>query len=130
MSFFLASTPILKLSLRNHFAGVTYPSKGHLQAIVDTGYDGFLALPESVFLSLELHSAPRSMRSVYTADARRIELTSSPVSAEIEGVPGEWDGMAETGPGIREVLLGARFLSRFKLTLNYCTGILRTEPCS
>ncbi len=125
----MGNTPVLRLVLRNHFAETTYPPKGKVQAVADTGYDGFLAVPETVFDALGLSSLSSYTRTVVTADGRTIGMRCSPATVEMAPIEGSYDGLVETGPGIEEVLAGTMLLSRFKVTLNYCAGVFRTEPC-
>ena len=129
MSYFLGRVPVVRLLVRNPFSGSSYPGKGFAPAVVDTGYDGFLAVPEDVFRHLGLDASPNSERPVFTADGRLVTLRSAPSAVEVQDQNGEFEGMVETGTGVEEILAGARFLSSFRVTLNYCAGVLKMQPC-
>jgi clan AA aspartic protease len=129
LSSFLGRVPVLQISVRNPFSGAVYPEVGSVQAVVDTGYDGFLVVPQRVYSELHLDSAPASKRNVFTADGRRVEMKSSLASVGVTGTGKSYDGPVETAPGVDEVLLGTRLLSGFRVTMNYCAGVFRIEPC-
>jgi clan AA aspartic protease len=129
VSSFLGRVPVLQISVKNHFSGGVYPQVGSVQAVVDTGYDGFLVVPQRIYRELQLDSAPTSKRRVVTADGRRVEMESSLASVGVTGTGRSYDGPVETAPGVDEVLLGTRLLSGFHVTMNYCAGVFRIEPC-
>jgi clan AA aspartic protease len=128
LSSFAGATPVLHLSLKNLFSGLTYPEKGSATGVMDTGYEGFLALPERAFKELELDRLATA-RTGMTADGRPIDMSSSVGSVKLEAVDGTYDGLVDTWPGIDEILVGTRLLQRLKVTLDYCSGFLRLEPC-
>lgn len=56
MSGLLGLTPTLRVVLRNPLLGKRYPEGGEALAVVDTGYEGFIALPWEVFSALSLRA--------------------------------------------------------------------------
>ena len=128
MSSFVGATPVLRLSVKNPFSGRTYPEKGSAAGVVDTGFDGFLAVPAEAFKLLELdHAATK--RTALTADGRPVEMTASPGTVVLQASGAAFDGMVSTWPGVEEMLVGTRLLRRLKVTLDYCSGAFRIEPC-
>jgi clan AA aspartic protease len=129
LSSFLGDTPTLRLSVKNHLLGLSYPSSGTAVGVVDTGYDGFLAVSDEIFSALGLDKLPSSSRTVLTADGRPLSLASSFASVLPLGLGQALDGPVEAGPGIGEILVGTRLLRRFNLGLDYCARVFKIERC-
>ncbi|MDE1854273.1 MAG: hypothetical protein KGI38_11090 [Thaumarchaeota archaeon] len=129
MSSFVGATPAVRLSVRNHLLGLSYPTVGSALGVVDTGYDGFLAVPAEIFSALGLDKLPSASRTVLAADGRPLKLASSFASVSLLGVGQSLDGPVESGPGMGEILVGTRLLRRFNIKLDYCSGVFRIERC-
>lgn len=125
----LGRVPVLRISVQNPFSGAVYPEVGSVQAVVGTGYDGFLAVPPRIYRGLQLDSAHESERSVLTGDGRRVESKSSFASVRVAGTGKSYDSPVETLPGVEEALLGTSLLSRLRVTMNHRTGVFRIDLC-
>jgi clan AA aspartic protease len=123
---FIDLTPAIELAVRNPFTGRTYPERGAILAVIDTGYEGFLLIPSDVFDSIfgELESEKREL---ILADGRKLE--SKGVFGEAVLDPYVVDGFIETMRGVDEFVAGTEFLESFKLELDFCTKAMRFEPC-
>ncbi|MDG6910201.1 MAG: clan AA aspartic protease [Nitrososphaerota archaeon] len=119
----------MRLSIRNRFTGTVYPRSGQVEAVVDTGYDGFLLVPEALYAEAGFGEGVSATRDVYVADGRKVTMRSTVAAVEVHGIQRLYDGFIETGPGIGEVLAGARLLNRFRVTLDYCSGTAQLAPC-
>ncbi len=129
MSGFVGLVPAVRLRLRNIPLKAEYPANGSMEAIVDTGYEGFLAVPGSVFRAVHLDEIVTRQAKVEVADGRRLQSKVAYGTVELAGVKGEFDGPVETLAGLAEVLVGVRLLSEFRLTLDYCTRAVSVNPC-
>lgn len=129
MSFFVGSTPFVRLVLRNKFSASVFPTGGPAAVVVDTGYDGFLAVPGSVFKALGLGDGPSNSREGTAADGRRIAIRSALATAELYLTSTRFDGFVDTWEGMDEFLVGTEFLRGFKATLDYCSNVFRLAPC-
>lgn len=129
MSSFLGTTPVLRLSIKNHFLGRSYPEQGLAVGVVDTGFDGFVAVPEAVFKGLGMDALRSSTEKGVTAGGATLDLRAFPGTVDLQAARRSFDGLVVAGPGIDEVLVGTALLRRLKLTLNYCAGVFRAEPC-
>lgn len=129
MSSFAGDTPVVMVVLENPFSGGRYPTDGSTTAVVDTGYDGFAAVPPHVFEALSLDEVAASRRSVRTADGREVESRLALSSILLPDLRTIIDGQIETLDGLSEILLGTAFLSRFSLSLDYCLGAAQMRRC-
>ena len=129
MSSFAGLTPVLKLTVTNHLLGRTFPKEGAAVAVADTGFEGFLVVPEGAFAELGMDQLKTSEVSGLTADGKEVRLRSFPGAVTLEATGTSYDGQVLTGPGIGEVLAGTSLMRRLKVTLNYCAGVVRVEPC-
>ena len=129
MSGFVGLVPAFRLRLRNIPLKTEYPSNGSVEAIVDTGYEGFLAVPSSIFRAVRLDEIVTRQAVVEVADGRRLQSEVAYGTVELDGVKGEFDGPVETLAGLGEVLVGVRLLSEFRFTLDYCTRAVSVNPC-
>jgi clan AA aspartic protease len=96
---------------------------------MDTGYEGFVAVPPSIFGALGLDKMMVQSRTVEVADGRGVRSRVAYGTVELEGVEREVDGPVETFEGLTEVLVGARLLSKFRVTLDYCLLTVALKPC-
>jgi len=117
------------VKIRNLPLGASYPSRGSVQAIVDTGYDGFLLVPRHVFEALSLDEMVTRTMKIEVPDGRTVESTVAYATVEFEDAKREVDGPVETMDGLEEVLAGTRMLCKFKLTLDYCLRVISVRPC-
>jgi len=129
LSGFVGLVPAFRLRLRNIPLKTEYPSNGSVEAIVDTGYEGFLAVPSSIFRAVRLDEIVTRQAMVEVADGRRLQSEVAYGTVELDGVKGEFDGPVETLAGLGEVLVGVRLLSEFRFTLDYCTRAVSVNPC-
>jgi clan AA aspartic protease len=129
VSGFAERTPFLRIAFENHFFGKRYPAEGAVLAVVDTGYEGFVAVPTRVFEALSLDRLSPKRRSVRTADGRELVSTLSVSSVILPDQSTALDGEIETMAGLSEILVGTLFLSRFSLALDYCLGAASMHPC-
>ena len=130
MSGFLGLVPMVRLRLLNLALKAAYPSDGLLEAVVDTGYEGFVAVPNSVFSALRLDEMRTLRATVEVADGRKVSSKVAYGTVKVEGMRVEVDGPVETVEGLSEVLVGVRLLSEFRVTLDYCLRMLSVDPCS
>jgi len=130
MISFLGRTPVLTVRLENLVLRKGYPLEGFVEGVVDTGYDGFVAIPREAFDSLSLGELQTSARKLKGPSGSVIDASGSLATIRISGIDRDLDGTIETFPGLGEVLIGTRLLSRFKLTLDYCLQAAAIEPCT
>jgi clan AA aspartic protease len=129
LSGFVGLAPAVRLRIRNLPFSVSYPSRGSVEAIVDTGYEGFLLVPRRVFDALSLDEMMTQARTVEVADGRRVRSRVAYGTVELEGAKHETDGPIETIEGLTEVLVGTRLLSEYRVTLDYCLRVASIKPC-
>ncbi|MCS7137948.1 MAG: clan AA aspartic protease [Candidatus Caldarchaeum sp.] len=115
--------------LVNHFTGLQYPSEGHVVGVLDTGYEGFAAVPEDVFRSLGLDQLRLHSRKVLLANGALLPSRGAYATLKIRGMERQIDGFVETYPGLGEILVGSEALTSFKIVLNYCMKSVSLEPC-
>jgi clan AA aspartic protease len=115
--------------LENYFARRRYPAEGRTLAVVDTGYEGFVAVPQRVFESLSLGGPNSTRRRVRTADGRIVTSKSSLSTVHLPDQGTSLDGPVETLAGLDEILVGTSLLSRFRVTLDYCLGGASIQRC-
>ncbi len=125
MSSFSDHTPLLRVEFENPFLRKRYPDKGALLAVIDTGYEGFAAVPNRIFEALSLDELRIRKRFVGMANGREVESRVALASVGLPDLRLSLDGPLEVLDGLSEVLLGTFLLSRFRLTIDYC--LRRTE---
>lgn len=129
MSALLGLTPTLRLVLKNPLLGKRYPLEGQALAVIDTGYEGFAAVPGDVFASLSLNELRPEKRKLVLAngDVLRARGAYGAFVAEEAGL--QADGFVETYEGLQEVLLGVEALSRARVLLDYWSRSVEVGPC-
>ena len=120
-------TPVAYVKVRNPLLGRTYPKEGEVAAVIDTGYEGFLALPFDVFEPLGLSELKLEERLVLLPGGRTVKAKGAYVAVDVGGLTVY--GFAETFDGLDELILGQEFLANFKLVVNYCSASVSLTPC-
>lgn len=100
-----------------------------MTTVIDTGYEGFVAVSEDIFHSLALDELYQHTRTVVLANG--IPLTSNGTYATIWMLEPDikLDGFVETHPGLHEILVGTEALKTLKITLDYCAKRMKVGKC-
>lgn len=98
-------------------------------AVIDTGYEGFLAIPSDIFKHLKLDALQLQSRTLVLANGDILTSKGAYATLEIPQIPIKLSGFVETYNGLEEIILGVEALSRFKSTLDYCTKRISIQPC-
>jgi len=117
--------PVVRVRFINYLSGVKYPPEGTVGAVVDTGYQGFAAVPLEIFRALKL--GRDEVRRLVLADGRVISSQGGYATLAVGDY--EVDGLVETYEGLSEVLIGSDALRRARLSVNYCLGAVTVERC-
>ncbi|MDV3243926.1 MAG: clan AA aspartic protease [Nitrososphaerales archaeon] len=126
---FVDSTPFLAVALENPFLGRRYPKSGTAHAVLDTGYDGFVVLPDDIFHYLGLDEMSQDSRALVLANGNQMTSKGSYSSLHLLDAPATVDGLVETCPGVDEILLGTAAIRQLKVELDYCLRRVRLEMC-
>jgi clan AA aspartic protease len=118
----------LRVKVCNLPLGIEYPKGGSMEAVVDTGYGGFLAVPRDIFDALNFHKMMTRPRQVEVADGRVVGSVVAYGTVKVEEAR-EVDGPIETIEGLTEVLVGTHLLADFRMTLDYCLRVASIKPC-
>lgn len=129
MSGLLGLTPTLRVVLRNPLLGKRYPEGGEALAVVDTGYEGFIALPWEVFSALSLDELHLEERRLVLANGGTLSAKGCYGAFSAPAVGLSADGFVESYEGLQEVLFGVEALSRARVLLDYCNKRMTAEPC-
>jgi len=126
---FLESTILLPIRLNNPFLDTMFPSVGSVDAVLDTGYSGFVLVPQEIFLQLGFDQLVHKRSRAVLADGRRIELRGSYGSIVFKESL-TVDGLVETNRDITEVLLGVDGIRKLVLTIDSCRRKIIIETCA
>jgi len=129
LSAFLNLTPTVRIALRNPFSRTRYPADESVVAVIDSGYEGFLAIPLDVFKHLLLDALQPQRRALVLANGAILTSKGAYAVLEIPHVAIRLSGFVETYNGLEEIILGVEALSRFKSTLDYCQKKISIQPC-
>src|SRR5438445_5685341 len=120
----------MRVVVRNPLLGRRYPEEGQVIAVVDTGYEGFVAVPHDVFTSLSFDHLHEEKRRLVVANGDVLDAAGAYGAYLAPDVPLYADGFVETYESLDEVLLGVEALSRAKMLLDYCSRRTRVERCA
>ena len=99
-------------------------------AVLDTGYSGFLFVPEILFRKLRLHDLTIKKVKAGLADGSSTELTGSFGSIRFPSLDLQLDGLIETTKGAAEILIGMEGVRRLLIELDCCRRELTVQDCS
>jgi clan AA aspartic protease len=120
---------VVQVVLENAFSGVTYPPEGSLVATVDSGYEGFLAIPMEIYEQLRLKELQQTSRTLVLADGQILTSNGTYATLRIPHISTKLDGFTETYRGLDEIILGVQALSNFNIVLDYCSGNVSLRTC-
>ena len=104
---FADETLLVPIELSNPFLDTHFPPDGSVMAVLDTGFTGFLLVPNSVFRELRLDELKPIARAGKLADGTSIQLRGAWGTLRISELDFMDEGpMIETIPRIREIILG------------------------
>lgn len=99
----------------------TFPRKDELPVRVDTGYDGFLLISETLYkkLRLRLSEMPRELWATgKSVTGELFVLRRASLMVQVPKAKLSLEGYGETFKGNVENLLGLRFLEGLRMTLD------------
>ena len=99
-------------------------------AVLDTGYSGFLFVPEKIFKKLRLHDLEVKKARATLADGSSSELTGSFGSIGFPSLNLQLDGLIETTDGAAEILIGMEGVRNLFIDLDCCRRRLTAQDCS
>jgi len=126
---FTDDTLLVPIRLSNPLLETEYPADGQVMAAIDTGYTGFILIPPTIFKALKLDELKLMTTEGQLADGRSIKLLAAYGIMRILELPFEDEGLIETNPEIREILLGMRAIRRLKTNIDGCKRLLVMERC-
>jgi clan AA aspartic protease len=124
-SYFLDGTPVMEIIIKNPIMGKIFPSEGTAIAILDTGFEGFLLLPEAIFKELSFDQFSTEQRQLVLADALPVRSTGTFGDVIVPSFKNRFSGFVETIKGVEEIVIGTELMRNLRLILDYCTR--RTE---
>lgn len=99
-------------------------------AVIDTGYEGFLAIPTDVYAYIHLDELQQQSRALVLANGDTVTSNGVFAILEIPHLRIKLSGFIETYQGLEEMMVGVQTLSHFKSTLDYCSKKMSLRPCT
>jgi len=122
-------TALLRIVLENPFLGRKYPQEGEALAVLDTGYEGFLAVPASIYRTLGLNELSQIHGEIILPSGEVIPTRLTYCVVEVVEAGTRLDGLVETFEELDEIVAGQELLSNLRVTLDYCRGYICVESC-
>ncbi len=97
--------------------------------VFDTGYGGFVLVPDSIFRALRFHELRSQSVTLIVADGRRVRFKEVLGSLELPDLDVREDGAIQTHPKAREILVGMAALRRLAAHVDGCRRMLSLEVC-
>jgi len=113
----------------NPFLDAYYPPDSTVMAVLDTGFTGFLLIPFETFKALKFDELKPRLVKGELANGTSIELQAAYGILEIPEVQFEDEGLIESNPHIREILLGVRGMKKLRTVIDGCGRTITTEKC-
>lgn len=132
MWHFLDSTPVIEITIRNPLLDQSFPSaKNGVMAVLDTGYDGFLTIPGSLFKNLGFHKLKTNRVKAVLANGKTTDLVGAFGSIIFHSSDNlVVDGLIETGAGQSEILIGMDGIRNLLVELDCCMKRLTVQKCT
>jgi len=128
-SYFLDNTPVLEIEIRNPIMNKAFPAEGKVVAVMDTGFEGFLLVPQDIFEKLSLNQLALDGRRLILADGQYTQSVGTYGEVVVPNLGVKFDGFIETIKGVEEIVIGTDLIENMKLILDYCTRRIEVESC-
>ncbi len=123
------SNAYLNVIIENPFFNTRYPSEGEVLALIDTGYEGFMAVPVDIFKKLRLDELQMYRLKIVLPTGDIIESKAAYATVHVATVKKSLDGLIETFKNLKEIIVGHELLSNFSINLDYCRGFVGISVC-
>lgn len=126
---FVDGIPVLEISIRNPLIDEVDSGETFV-ATLDTGYSGFLFIPERQFRDLGFSKLKTKSATATLADGSTLHMKSSFGSIVFPSLQGlTLDGLVETSKGASEILIGMEGIRLLSLKLDCCRKTVTAEEC-
>lgn len=122
-------TPVLEIIIRNPIMNKIFPSEGEVVAVLDTGFEGFLLVPEEIFRELSLNQLTTDQRQLILANGLSTESVGTFGEVIIPGVGLQFEGFIETIKGVEEIVVGSELMENLRIILDYCVRRVEIIGC-
>ena len=122
--------PFLPIKIYNEPKKAAYPPKESVEALIDTGYDGYLIIPTKIFYDLKLNSSRIPQDQVLKAETitgDNLELITAFGHLELPDLNLIFAIEIDTTTHCSEILIGRRLLENLIIRLNGPKKELRVE---
>jgi clan AA aspartic protease len=120
---------MIPIRITNPFLDAHYPPEGIVMAVLDTGFTGFLLIPYKTFRALKLDELKPRLVKGELANGTSIELQAAYGILEIPDAQFEDEGLIESNPQIKELLLGVRGMKKLRTVIDGYTRTITTSEC-
>jgi clan AA aspartic protease len=126
---FLESSPVIPIMVTNTLAAPFHPPERSVVAVVDTGYSGFLLLPQAIFDALGFDDLRRDSSQARLANGSSVEMSSAYGTIRFGDLGAEADGRVQTCEAAEEVLIGMDGLRGLAITVDGCMKMCYARTC-
>lgn len=120
----------MEVVIENPLLRTAYPSDGSVNAIIDSGYQGFVSIPISIFRELGLNRLSNEARRISLANGSYSKSNGCYASIVIPHLEMKLDGFVETFKGLDEILIGVEAICQTRVVLDYCSKKVRMDRCN
>lgn len=119
----------MEIIIRNPIMNKIFPSEGEVVAVLDTGFEGFLLVPEEIFRELSLSQLTTDQRRLILANGLSTESVGTFGEVIIPGVGLQFEGFIEAIKGVEEIVVGSELMENLRIILDYCVRRVEIIGC-
>ncbi|MEM2821833.1 MAG: clan AA aspartic protease [Thermoproteota archaeon] len=120
---------MLEIIIKNPIMDKSFPGEGTVIAILDTGFEGFLLIPEEIFKELSFDQFSTEQRQLILANSLLVQSTGTFGEVVIPAFRNQFSGFIETIRGVEEIVAGAELMKNLRIDLDYCTRRIEVAGC-
>lgn len=126
---FLGKAPVISVDVINTLTSESREPQASIIAVLDTGYAGFIMLPEELFDRLQFSEQRLQSVTGRLADGSVIQIRSAYGTVSFPDLGFELHGRVQTCDGAEETLLGMDGIQNLAVTVDCCAAQTFARVC-
>ena len=125
----LTDALLVPIKIKNPFNEHIFPKTGVVYGYIDTGYTGFLIIPQDIYSNLKFDELKQYHYELHLPNGEHIDTRGTYGLLIFTDIGYEEEGFIETSNEIKEIILGLKALKTYEVIFDFCEKELHLKKC-